>query len=186
MWLILIWISGHSFSTCANLPKNYYFLPSDTDTYVCVLGGKKCWLFWKFCLRSKWIIPIFIAEKYLGPYQISIMKRFGENKTCNYFHKNTPLYILDSTRKSLKSLCLHKNYGPEIPENMTCCVYHWIIEIILMAIFVIYKRIKVLDTSESIGLKIKECLILPNLLFWLTYRKYTIEDIYICSTNSIF
>ena len=31
-----------------NFPENEHFLPSDTHTYVCVLGGKKCLLFGKF------------------------------------------------------------------------------------------------------------------------------------------
>ena len=29
----------------------------DTQTNVCVSGGKKCWFFGKFCVRTKWMIP---------------------------------------------------------------------------------------------------------------------------------
>ena len=32
----------------SNFPKNKHFLPSDTRTYVCVSGGKKCSFFGKF------------------------------------------------------------------------------------------------------------------------------------------
>ena len=31
-----------------NFPKNEHFLPPDTQTYVCLSGGKKCSFFWKF------------------------------------------------------------------------------------------------------------------------------------------
>ena len=33
-----------------NFSKNEHFLPTDTHTYVCVSGGKKCSLFEKFCV----------------------------------------------------------------------------------------------------------------------------------------
>ena len=41
-----------------NFPKNKYFLPSDTHTYVGVSAGKKWKFFGKFCARTKWIIPL--------------------------------------------------------------------------------------------------------------------------------
>ena len=31
-----------------NFPKNQHFLPSDTHTYVCISGGKKCLFFGNF------------------------------------------------------------------------------------------------------------------------------------------
>ena len=40
-----------------NFPKNQHFLPPDTHTYVCESGGKKCYFFEKFCVRTKWMTP---------------------------------------------------------------------------------------------------------------------------------
>ena len=36
-----------------NFPKNKHFLPSDTHTYVYLLGGKKCLFFVKFSVHTK-------------------------------------------------------------------------------------------------------------------------------------
>ena len=40
-----------------NFPKNKHFLFPDTQKYVYVSGGKKCWLFEKLCKRTKLMIP---------------------------------------------------------------------------------------------------------------------------------
>ena len=42
--------------------KNYYFLPPDMHTFVCVSGGKKCQFFGKFCVRTKWMIPCLLIQ----------------------------------------------------------------------------------------------------------------------------
>ena len=40
-----------------NFQKNLHFLPPDTDMYVYVTGGNKCWFFRKFWIITKWMIP---------------------------------------------------------------------------------------------------------------------------------
>ena len=44
-----------------NFPKKYHFLPTDTHTYVCEWGIKKCEFFGKFCVSTKWMIPSYLA-----------------------------------------------------------------------------------------------------------------------------
>ena len=41
-----------------NFPKNDYFLPSNTHTYVCVSGGKKYLFFGKFGVLCFLITPV--------------------------------------------------------------------------------------------------------------------------------
>ena len=53
------------------------FLPPYTQTYVCVLGGKKCYFYGKFCVRTKWMtLKVLRPEKNFGrlliPFNIII------------------------------------------------------------------------------------------------------------------
>ena len=51
--MLLCYINGiFHFVRTQNFPKKH-FLPPDTYTYTWVSGGKK----WKFCVRTKWMIP---------------------------------------------------------------------------------------------------------------------------------
>ena len=50
-----------------NFPKNEHFLPPDTHTYVCVLGGKKCSFFRKFgvlCLLETPVLRFALLPYY--------------------------------------------------------------------------------------------------------------------------
>ena len=54
-----------------NFPKNQHFLSPDKRTYVCVSGGKKCWFFGKFCMRTKWMITQWFCIRLLCHYVYS-------------------------------------------------------------------------------------------------------------------
>ena len=48
---------GSSIQCVRKLFRKNSILPPDTHVYVCVSGSKKCQLFGKFCLYTKWMIP---------------------------------------------------------------------------------------------------------------------------------
>ena len=52
--------------TTLNFPKKEHLLPPDTYTYVCILGGKKCSFFGKFCMLYffvTFVLILFVHEK---------------------------------------------------------------------------------------------------------------------------
>ena len=53
-------------------PKNKQFLPSDTHTYVCLSGGKKCWFFGKSDVLCFLETPVlrFALSPYYRQYQV--------------------------------------------------------------------------------------------------------------------
>lgn len=55
--LIMILFRNHPFSAYKFFFEKLTFLHLDWQTYVGVTGGKKCQLFWKVCVRTKWMIP---------------------------------------------------------------------------------------------------------------------------------
>ena len=50
-----------------NFPKNFYFLPPDTHTYVVLSGVKRYKFFGKFCVRTKSMSPTQIKQKLPTP-----------------------------------------------------------------------------------------------------------------------
>ena len=64
----------------SNFPKNEHFLPTDTHTYVCVSGGKKCTFFGKFALLCFLETPV-LKFTFL-PY----------DRRINRFKSNTEAY----------------------------------------------------------------------------------------------
>ena len=53
---------NHPFKTFAKFSEKLTFSPPDTNTYVCVSGGKKCWFFGKVLICTKWIISEVICN----------------------------------------------------------------------------------------------------------------------------
>ena len=53
-------------------------------TYVCVLGGKKCCFFGKFCVRTKWIISNLY--QFLKCFILMLMCSFTSNSCKVYIH----------------------------------------------------------------------------------------------------
>ena len=48
------------FMTYAKFSGKLTFLTPDMHMYVCVSGGKKCYVFVKVCVRTKWMTPVYI------------------------------------------------------------------------------------------------------------------------------
>ena len=46
--LLILFFPIFSFDPSWKHQKIWYFLPTDTHTYVCVSGNKNCWVFWCF------------------------------------------------------------------------------------------------------------------------------------------
>ena len=58
-----VFTQGESpFKTFAKFSEKLTFSPPDTNTYVCVSGGKKCWFFGKVLICTKWIISEVICN----------------------------------------------------------------------------------------------------------------------------
>ena len=55
-----------------NFPKHVHFWPSDTQTYICILGGKKCLFFGKFGTLS--FLVTFVLRFPLLPYHQLVFK----------------------------------------------------------------------------------------------------------------
>ena len=60
-YFILPW--DHSFSKFAKFPNILNFLLLETDTYVCISGGKNVRFSRKPCKRLKWIFPYIASHK---------------------------------------------------------------------------------------------------------------------------
>ena len=53
LWQTMIVLRDHSFTTYSKFSEKLTFLSADTHTYACVSGGKKCYFFGEFCVRTK-------------------------------------------------------------------------------------------------------------------------------------
>ena len=75
-------------------PKNNYFLPPDTHTYVCVSGGKKCLFFGNFgvlCFLETPVLRFALLpyyRRYIGSY-------FGqENQINKNLNNNVSVFFI--------------------------------------------------------------------------------------------
>ena len=65
-----------------NFLKNCSISPPDAHTYVCVSGGKKYCFFRKFCVVTKWMIPMkVLANQY---WSMLLRTQFSSH----HFYKN--------------------------------------------------------------------------------------------------
>ena len=84
--------------------------------YVCVSGGKKCWFFGKFCVRTKWMTP----------YQKSIKSSWGLNgyklspvKSCLHFEFILKCYLVHNVNNVDIYFTLNKNHNSLLAYQAT-------------------------------------------------------------------
>ena len=90
-----------------NFFKNYYFLPLDTLSYVCVSESKKCLFFGKLYIHTKWMTGSMSALSlssfcFREPKDSRIFEnlRNDYHKVCIYFSLRIALWELWSSKKN--------------------------------------------------------------------------------------